>query len=84
MSFCPRSADFLSESATESWDRLRITCSQPFNKRRQFGLSFLCLRTADEHSENDTSSQENKSTKDEVRSYRKLLRIWVLLLYDQS
>ncbi|XP_015196662.1 protein XNDC1N isoform X2 [Lepisosteus oculatus] len=38
-------ADFLSLGADERWDRVRVTCSQPFNRRAQFGLSFLRIRS---------------------------------------
>ncbi|KAM5181642.1 protein XNDC1N [Mantella aurantiaca] len=41
-----KEGDFLEETAGEKWDRLRITCSQPFNKQAQYGLSFLRLRSA--------------------------------------
>ncbi|XP_046906387.1 DNA repair protein XRCC1 isoform X2 [Hypomesus transpacificus] len=41
-----KKGDFLSEGAEDSWDRVRVTCSQPFNRRSQFGLSFLRIRSA--------------------------------------
>ncbi|XP_072256473.1 protein XNDC1N [Pyxicephalus adspersus] len=51
-----KEGDFLEESAGEKWDRLRITCTQPFNKHKQFGLSFLRLRSAlDEADQNHTA-----------------------------
>uniref|UniRef100_A0A7M4FGX0 XRCC1 N-terminal domain containing 1, N-terminal like n=2 Tax=Crocodylus porosus TaxID=8502 RepID=A0A7M4FGX0_CROPO len=40
-----KEGDFLASAKGEKWDRLRVTCSQPFNKQTQFGLSFLRLRT---------------------------------------
>ncbi|XP_043928715.1 short transient receptor potential channel 2-like [Protopterus annectens] len=40
-----KEGDFLSPAVTEKWDRIRITCSQPFNKYAQFGLSFIQIRT---------------------------------------
>ncbi|XP_063806946.1 protein XNDC1N isoform X2 [Pseudophryne corroboree] len=40
-----KEGDFLEEAASEKWDRLRITCSQPFNKQEQFGLSFIRIRS---------------------------------------
>ncbi|KAM9319725.1 protein XNDC1N [Gastrophryne carolinensis] len=44
-----KEGDFLKEAANEKWDRLRLTCSQPFNKQAQFGLSFIRVRSpADE------------------------------------
>uniref|UniRef100_A0A8C8RMX5 Transient receptor ion channel domain-containing protein n=1 Tax=Pelusios castaneus TaxID=367368 RepID=A0A8C8RMX5_9SAUR len=40
-----KEGDFLAVGLSEKWDRLRITCSQPFNKQAQFGLSFVRVRT---------------------------------------
>ncbi|KAM8976889.1 protein XNDC1N [Pelodytes ibericus] len=40
-----KEGDFISEVAIEKWDRLRIICSQPFNKQDLFGLSFIRLRS---------------------------------------
>ncbi|KAM4702272.1 protein XNDC1N [Discoglossus pictus] len=39
-----KKGDFLADAEGEKWDRLRITCSQPFNKLL-FGLAFLRLRS---------------------------------------
>ncbi|XP_036380875.1 DNA repair protein XRCC1 isoform X2 [Megalops cyprinoides] len=44
-------SDFLSTRADELWDRVRVTCSQPFNRRAQFGLSFLRIRSPTEDGE---------------------------------
>ncbi|KAK2491629.1 hypothetical protein MC885_005353 [Smutsia gigantea] len=33
--------DFLALASGESWDRLRLTCSQPFTRHQSFGLAFL-------------------------------------------
>ncbi|XP_068920809.1 protein XNDC1N isoform X1 [Petaurus breviceps papuanus] len=40
-----KDGDFLAPAASESWDRLRVTCSQPFNRRQPFGLMFLRVRS---------------------------------------
>nr|XP_028581595.1 short transient receptor potential channel 2-like isoform X2 [Podarcis muralis] len=40
-----KEGDFLASALGEKWDRIRLTCSQPFNKRTQFGLSFIRIRT---------------------------------------
>ncbi|XP_069409561.1 protein XNDC1N isoform X2 [Ovis canadensis] len=34
-------ADFLAPASGESWDRLRLSCSQPFTRHQPFGLAFL-------------------------------------------
>ncbi|XP_031243476.1 short transient receptor potential channel 2 isoform X1 [Mastomys coucha] len=38
--------DFLTPASGESWDRLRLTCSQPFTRHQSFGLSFLRVRSS--------------------------------------
>ncbi|NXI91232.1 TRPC2 protein, partial [Psophia crepitans] len=40
-----KEADFLALAVGQKWDRLRLTCSQPFSRRGQFGLSFIRVRT---------------------------------------
>ncbi|XP_041532429.1 putative short transient receptor potential channel 2-like protein isoform X3 [Microtus oregoni] len=40
-----RADDFLAPASGESWDRLRLTCSQPFTRRQSFGLAFLRVRS---------------------------------------
>ncbi|XP_058885491.1 DNA repair protein XRCC1-like isoform X4 [Acipenser ruthenus] len=51
-----KEGDFLSQGDGELWDRVRVTCSQPFNKRVQFGLSFLQIRTPLDQNENEVLS----------------------------
>ncbi|XP_072183104.1 protein XNDC1N isoform X2 [Excalfactoria chinensis] len=41
-----KEADFLVLAAGQKWDRLRLTCSQPFHRCGQFGLCFIRVRTA--------------------------------------
>ncbi|NXW54903.1 XRCC1 protein, partial [Eurystomus gularis] len=40
-----KEADFSALAVGQKWDRLRLTCSQPFSRHSQFGLSFLRIRT---------------------------------------
>ncbi|XP_073468814.1 protein XNDC1N [Aquarana catesbeiana] len=54
-----KEGDFLEETAGEKWDRLQITCSQPFNKQAQFGLSFIRLRSALEEENQDHALESN-------------------------
>ncbi|KAM4847004.1 protein XNDC1N isoform 1-T2 [Thomomys bottae] len=37
--------NFLAPASEESWDRLRLTCSQPFTRHQSFGLAFLRVRS---------------------------------------
>ncbi|XP_027744080.1 putative short transient receptor potential channel 2-like protein isoform X2 [Empidonax traillii] len=41
--------DFPVPVVRQHWDCLRLTCSQPFSPRSHFELSFICLRTPQEH-----------------------------------
>ncbi|NXA20300.1 TRPC2 protein, partial [Ibidorhyncha struthersii] len=41
-----KEADFLVPAVGQKWDHLRLTCSQPFSKHSQFGLSFVRVRTS--------------------------------------
>ncbi|NXG10825.1 XRCC1 protein, partial [Sakesphorus luctuosus] len=43
-----KEADFPVLVVGQKWDRLRLTCSQPFSPRSHFGLSFIRLRTPPE------------------------------------
>ncbi|GAB6024267.1 X-ray repair complementing defective repair in Chinese hamster cells 1 [Chamberlinius hualienensis] len=36
------------ETLSESWDRLKIVCSQPYNKSIQYGLSFIKIHSSAE------------------------------------
>ncbi|KAK9402694.1 short transient receptor potential channel 2-like [Crotalus adamanteus] len=40
-----KEGDLLPSALAEKWDRVRVTCSQPFNRHAQFGLAFLRIRT---------------------------------------
>ncbi|XP_032114828.1 putative short transient receptor potential channel 2-like protein isoform X2 [Sapajus apella] len=41
-----KDVDFLAPASGESWDRLRLTCSQPFTRHQSFGLAFLRVRSS--------------------------------------
>lgn len=32
----------------EKWDRIKIVCTQPFNRRVQYGLSFISLHSPED------------------------------------
>lgn len=40
--------DLTTPARDEKWDRVKIVCTQPFNKHVQFGLSFITLQTPQE------------------------------------
>ncbi|XP_074073421.1 protein XNDC1N [Macrotis lagotis] len=52
-----KDGDFLAPAVSESWDRLRVTCSQPFNRWQPFGLMFLRVRSLLEPREDPESPQ---------------------------
>ncbi|NWV49790.1 XRCC1 protein, partial [Daphoenositta chrysoptera] len=43
-----KEADFPELTVGQKWDRVRLTCSQPFSPCSHFGLSFIHLRTPQE------------------------------------
>ncbi|NXG70708.1 TRPC2 protein, partial [Baryphthengus martii] len=58
-----KEADFPALVVGQKWDRLRLTCSQPFSRRSQFGLSFLRVRTpldAPQHPQRPPPSQQGQ------------------------
>ncbi|KPP71778.1 hypothetical protein Z043_109285, partial [Scleropages formosus] len=52
-----KKVDFMSAAAECPWDRVRITCTQPFNRRTQFGLSFLRIRSPQDEPEGGVEEQ---------------------------
>lgn len=55
--------NFTQPTANEKWDRLKIVCTQPFNKHVQYGLSFVVLHsTSDQSVEGESSSSLGKFT----------------------
>ncbi|KAJ7996009.1 hypothetical protein DPEC_G00232630 [Dallia pectoralis] len=57
-----KKADFLLGNVDDSWDRVRVTCTQPFNKRSQFGLSFLRVCSPEDEKGEDSkhTSRDNQ------------------------
>ncbi|NWZ41986.1 XRCC1 protein, partial [Brachypodius atriceps] len=43
-----KESDFSELTVGQKWDRVRLTCSQPFSPCSRFGLSFIRLRTPQE------------------------------------
>lgn len=41
----------------EKWDRVRVVCTQPFNKQLQYGISFLTVHAPEEESANKTNNK---------------------------
>uniref|UniRef100_A0ABM5FVM8 Protein XNDC1N isoform X2 n=1 Tax=Pogona vitticeps TaxID=103695 RepID=A0ABM5FVM8_9SAUR len=65
-----KEGDFLAPALGEKWDRVRLFCSQPFNKQVQFGLAFIQIRTpADaEGGKADPRSSPSEAPPEQTRS----------------
>lgn len=48
---------FLSPEKNEKWDRIKIVCTQPYNRFVRYGLYFVNLHAADDKS-SDASQQQ--------------------------
>lgn len=51
--------DLATSEVDKMWDMLKITCSQPFNKSEQYGLSHVVARSALPVKEESPSSPSN-------------------------
>ncbi len=72
--------------AKQKWDRVRLVCSQPFNKRTKYGLSFLALSSpAASAAANDAAAASTSSSKSASPGKTKKLGAFTLRLEeDQS
>jgi XRCC1 N terminal domain. len=55
---------FKSESllhADETWDRIKVVCSQPYNKCVQYGLAFVTVHSATVDKKDDVASPSTSS-----------------------
>lgn len=50
----PSSAPLVESIAKEKWDLVKIMCTQPFNNRIQYGVSFITLHTPEDVKNNDS------------------------------
>ncbi|XP_046463298.1 DNA repair protein XRCC1-like [Daphnia pulex] len=48
--------DLNKATQAEKWDRVRVVCTQPFNKQLQYGISFLTVHAPEEESANKTNN----------------------------
>lgn len=55
------------DAAAEKWDIVKIVCTQPFNKRASYGLSFVRLHSLSEKT--DDSQQEESSKEKTTRQF---------------
>lgn len=46
----------------EKWDRVKIVCTQPFNRHVQYGLSFITLHSAEEKTSDVQKTVESPLT----------------------
>lgn len=45
-----KNQDLNKATLTEKWDRVRVVCTQPFNKHLQYGISFITIHAPEESS----------------------------------
>ena len=57
----PKDSPLIESVAKEKWDLVKIMCSQPFNNRIQYGLSFITLHTPEEIKNDDDSPVKSVS-----------------------
>lgn len=50
-----KKADFTKPTCDEKWDRVKIVCTQPFNKHVQYGLAFVTLHAPGDPESGDAS-----------------------------
>ncbi|KAK4328413.1 hypothetical protein Pmani_001161 [Petrolisthes manimaculis] len=56
--------DKLNKSVAEQkWDRVKVICTQPFNRNTQYGLSFITIRVPDKPGESQALPHTPKITK---------------------
>merc|ERR1712042_324676 len=48
--------------AEEKWDRMKVVCTQPFNKNMQYGLSFITVNSTDENASSTSEVKLGKFT----------------------
>ena len=53
---CMFTAEFVSETAQQPWDRIKVKCSQPLRKDKQFGIVFLHVHS---HTVGDVSGGDS-------------------------
>lgn len=58
----PRSAPLIESVAKEKWDLVKIVCTQPFNNRIQYGVSFITLHTPEDIKNDDSPVKKAQVT----------------------
>lgn len=43
-----KSAELNKATLSEKWDRIRVVCTQPFNKQLQYGISFITVNAEED------------------------------------
>lgn len=43
-----RAGEMNKATLSEKWDRIRVVCTQPFNRQLQYGLSFVTVNEEEE------------------------------------
>lgn len=51
--------EFSKPASNQLWDRIKITCTQPFNKNVQYGLSFVRVHSSDGIEKNEKNNADS-------------------------
>ncbi|XP_041981102.1 DNA repair protein XRCC1 [Aricia agestis] len=60
------SGDQLSDKRAGRWDRVRVVCSQPYNKRVQYGLTFVHIHSKESDGSGPQKAVDHKTNLDPV------------------
>ena len=63
------SEDFSTEARDEAWDRLKVTCCQPFRKDVQFGVSMLQIWSVDPSDATSSSTDQGLHMKVSIQHW---------------
>ena len=52
----------VSDVADQSWDKVKVVCTQPFNKRIKYGIAFINLKSPESEAEKKKRKEETNTT----------------------
>lgn len=67
---CFGKAAFVESNATKKWDLVKLNCTQPFNSRVQYGVSFVTIYSADEPKASSVPPGKEEVTRKGIFSIR--------------
>lgn len=83
--FFPSDAPLVESVAKEKWDLVKILCTQPFNNRIQYGISFITLHTTEEIKNDDRSPVKSVTqAPNQVNSHEKRIKFGKFTMRSNS